>query len=98
MMRRVTLLVALLLATPLSAQEWQVARQSYAFAGSRLDIRVDVTAPGTLQVLRGGPGSVRVASRAARGFTSAGLGDEELTLTLYHNPSAERRNSRWRTK
>lgn len=76
------LAAALLAAAPLGAQEWQVARESFAFAGSRLTIRVDAEAAGTLRVIRGAPGSVAVASRAARGFTAAGLtATEELTLT-----------------
>lgn len=74
-------LAALLLAAPGGAQQWQVARESFAFAGSQLEIQVDVEAPGTLRVIRGAPGAVRVAGRAATGFTGAGLGDERLTLS-----------------
>lgn len=75
-------LLALALAAPVTAQEWQVAREQFAFAGSRLEITVDVEAEGRLRLLRGGPGAVRVAGRAVSGFTAAGLThDEELTLT-----------------
>ena len=75
-------LLTLLLATPLASQEWQVARERFAFAGTRLSIHVDARSPGSLQVIRGAPGSVRVASRATAGLTAAGLAsDEELTLT-----------------
>ncbi|MFP4622923.1 MAG: hypothetical protein ACLFRX_01965 [Gemmatimonadota bacterium] len=83
-----TAMLALVIAWPAAAQEWQVARESFAFAGTRLRILVQADAPGTLQVIRGAPGSVRVASRAVRGFTAAGLADtEELTLTAAgHGP------------
>lgn len=79
-----TLIPGLLLLSgaPASAQEWQVAREQFAFAGSRLDVRIDVETAGSLRILRGGPGTVRVAGRAISGFTAAGLtSDEELTLT-----------------
>jgi hypothetical protein len=81
-MKVVTLaLAAAVLASPAAAQEWQVARETFAFAGSQLEIEVDAYAPGTLRVIRGNPGSVHVAGRAVSGFTGAGLGDERLTLT-----------------
>lgn len=77
-----TPLLALLIAAPAAAQEWQVARESFAFAGSRLTILVDAETPGTLRIIRGMPGSVRIASRAPRGFTAAGLGErDELILS-----------------
>jgi hypothetical protein len=67
---------------PAQAQEWQTARERFAFAGHRLLIQVEVESPGTLRVIRGAPGSVRVAGRAERGFTAAGLAeDDHLTLT-----------------
>ncbi|MDX1673246.1 MAG: hypothetical protein R3314_00485 [Longimicrobiales bacterium] len=75
-------LVALLLATPITAQEWQVAREQFVYVGTRLTIDVDVDAAGTLRLIRGEPGSVRIASRAQRGFTSSGLADDDrLTLS-----------------
>lgn len=75
-------LLALLAAVPATAQEWQVARDTYAFGGSQLTIRVDAHGPGALQVIRGGSGAVTVAARAPTGFTAGGLtADEELTLT-----------------
>lgn len=75
-------LLALLTAAPAMAQEWQVARETYAFAGSQLTIRVEAQGPGALQVIRGGSGAVTVAARADRGFTAGGLtAGEELTLT-----------------
>lgn len=82
-MRRVLIpLLAFLAATPVAAQEWQVARESFAFAGSRLTILVDAEGAGTLRIIRGSYGTVRVASRAPQGFTAAGLThNEELTLS-----------------
>ena len=82
-MRRLLLaLLALLVAAPVAAQEWQVARDQFPFVGTRLTIQVDVEAPGSLQLIRGEPGSVRVASRAQDGFTAAGLADgDRLTLS-----------------
>lgn len=77
-----TALLALLVAAPLAAQEWQVAREQFVFVGSRLSIQVDVEAPGSLRLIRGEPGSVHVASRAQEGFTSSGLStDRHLTLS-----------------
>lgn len=74
--------LALLAAVPAGAQEWQVARDRFAFAGNRLTIRVIAEAAGTLQLIRGADGSVQVAGRARQGFVAAGLSsDEELTLS-----------------
>ena len=82
MSRTVVVLIALAAATPLTAQEWQVARDQFAYAGTRLTIRVDMEASGTLRLIRGEPGAVRVASRSQEGFTSSGLAeDDELTLS-----------------
>lgn len=76
------LLAAAPAAGPASAQEWQVARERFAFAGTRLTIHVAPGPAGNLRIIRGAPGSVRVASRAEQGFAAAGLTrDEELTLT-----------------
>ncbi len=74
-------LTAACVARPASAQEWQVARQSFAFAGASLKVHVDVDAAGSIQILRGAPGSVHVAARTEHGFTDAGLTATEL-LTL----------------
>ncbi|MGK7311232.1 MAG: hypothetical protein ACN0LA_03250 [Candidatus Longimicrobiales bacterium M2_2A_002] len=81
-MSRITAaLFALALAAPVTAQEWQVAREEFAYAGTRLTVRIEADAPGTLRLIRGEPGSVRVASRARQGFTTSGLAeDDELTL------------------
>jgi hypothetical protein len=82
MIRWLTPLLALALAAPLGAQQWQVAREHFAFAGSRLTIHVDVGTEGSLQIIRGAPGAVRVSGRSDTGFTAAGLtADEQLLLT-----------------
>ncbi|MFO7893731.1 MAG: hypothetical protein R6U63_08355 [Longimicrobiales bacterium] len=85
MTRTIVPLLALLVAVPgtgAAAQEWQVAREQFGFAGTRLDIHVDVEAPGSLRLIRGGFGSVRVTSRAQEGFTTSGLADHDrLTLS-----------------
>lgn len=73
--------LALLAWTPVSAQEWQVARERYAFGGTRLTIQVDAETAGSLQVIRGSAGSVAIASRTEHGFTAAGLAESDL-LTL----------------
>lgn len=74
-------LAALVLAVPAPAQEWQVAREQFAFPGTRLTLQVDVEAPGSLRLIRGGPGTVRVAGRARDGFATAGIADQRLTLS-----------------
>ncbi len=74
-------LVAVAVAAPLTAQEWQVARERFTFVGTRLAIDIDVEAPGSLRLIRGEPGTIRVASRARQGFTTSGLADgDRLTL------------------
>jgi hypothetical protein len=73
---------ALALAIPVSAQQWQVAREQFAFAGRQLTIHVDTRVGGTLQIIRGPAGYVRVSGRSGDGMTAAGLtADEHLTLT-----------------
>lgn len=82
MTRIILPILAALVAAPLAGQEWQVAREQFAFAGTRLTITVDADAPGTLRLIRGAPGSVRVASRSQDGFTTSGLAeDDRLTLS-----------------
>ena len=82
-MTRLTIAVlAALVAVPAAAQEWQVAREQFTYAGTRLTIKVDVDAKGTLRLIRGAPGTVRVASRSQDGFTTSGLAeDDRLTLS-----------------
>lgn len=74
--------LAVALATPASAQQWQVSRDQFAFAGRQLTVHIEAEDQGTLRVIRGPAGSVRVAGRADTGITAAGLtADEHLTLT-----------------
>lgn len=75
------ILAVLTLTTHTRAQEWQVAREQFPFVGTRLTLQVDVEAPGSLQLIRGGPGTIRVASRAQHGFTTSGIADRRLTLS-----------------
>jgi hypothetical protein len=75
-------MLAVALATPASAQQWQVARDQFAFAGRQLTVHIEAEDQGTLRVIRGPAGSVRVAGRADTGITAAGLtANEHLTLT-----------------
>jgi hypothetical protein len=82
MIRWLVPVLAVALATPASAQQWQVARDQFAFAGRQLTVHIEAEDQGTLRVIRGPAGSVRVAGRADTGITAAGLtADEHLTLT-----------------
>lgn len=82
MNRCIVALLATVLAGPVSAQEWQVARERFTYVGTDLTIDVEVESGGSLNVIRGEPGVIRVAGRAERGFTAAGLRDHDrLTLT-----------------
>ena len=68
-------------AIPAVAQEWQVSRERFAFVGTRLTVQVDVDAAGSLQLIRGEPGRIRVAGRSQDGFVTSGLAeDDRLTL------------------
>lgn len=57
----------------------------FAFLHSRLTVEVDGETPGTLRLVRGRAGEVRVTGRAARGVATAALAEEpnrgRLTLT-----------------
>jgi hypothetical protein len=82
MIRWIAPILALALAAPAGAQQWQVARDRFAFAGSKLTIHVDVASEGSLTIIRGSAGAVDVAGRSDTGLTAAGLTpDEHLTLT-----------------
>jgi hypothetical protein len=90
MIRWFTPLLALALSAPAGAQQWQVARDQFAFAGRQLTVHVDVETEGTLRIIRGSPGSVRVSGRSDTGLTAAGLtADEHLTLTAAGNGLVE---------
>jgi hypothetical protein len=70
-------LACLLLATPLVAQERQVARRQYTFLDNSLTIDVLSEASGVLRVLRGEPGMVEVAARAPKGFPAFAMGGRD---------------------
>lgn len=78
-------LIALLVlgtAAPLAAQEWLVNREQFSYIGTRLTIEVATEAAGSLQLIRGQPGIVRVAGRVPRGFAASGLSQRNrLTLS-----------------
>jgi hypothetical protein len=75
-------LLGLAIAAPVGAQQWQVAREQYAFAGRQLTVHVEAETEGTLRIIRGAPGAVRVSGQSGAGLTAAGLtADEHLTLT-----------------
>lgn len=70
--------------TALVAQDYEVSRQSWTFLDRRLVINVVGTAPGELQLVRGGRGRIEVAARSDFGFPGFGLGGNftrELRLT-----------------
>lgn len=70
------------LAAPVDAQQWQVAREHFGFAGRALTVQIDVDGEGSLHVIRGSAGIVRVTGRADGGMTAAGLTSRgHLTLT-----------------
>jgi hypothetical protein len=78
----ITALWLALSASAAGAQQWQVERDVFAFAGRQLTIEVDADVEGTLRIIRGAPGVVRIAGRADGGMTAAGLtGRGDLTLT-----------------
>lgn len=77
-------LLLLCFGSPAAGQEWTVLRSTHTFIGNSLTINVDVDAPGTLRVARGGVGQIVVVSRTHGGVgTSAltGRSDDQLTLT-----------------
>lgn len=74
--------LALSAAAPLAGQEWLVNREQFTYIGNRLTIEVATEAEGSLQIMRGRPGIVRVAGRVPRGFAAAGLSaSDQLTLS-----------------
>jgi hypothetical protein len=77
----VTAVVCALAATDLAGQE--MARGSYVYLPTQLEIIVEGDGPGTLRLIRGQEGWVEVAARARDGFPAFGLSstDERLVLT-----------------
>ncbi len=85
-------LVLACLTIPAAGQEWTVLRNAHTFIGRLLTIDVDVDAPGTLLVARGGAGRIVVVTRARRGIGESGLtgrADDRLTLTAIGTDSVE---------
>jgi hypothetical protein len=65
------------------AQEYDTSRRVFNLYDNKLDIDVLATAPGQLQVVRGGSGRVEVAAHAAQGIAAFGLTDDRSsTLRL----------------
>jgi hypothetical protein len=77
----VTALICALAATDLAGQE--MARGSYVYLPTQLEIIVEGDGPGTLRLIRGQEGMVEVAARAREGFPAFGLSPtaERLVLT-----------------
>lgn len=70
--------------SPAAAQEWDVARRTFRFLGSRLTIDVQPGTAGSLQIMRGRHGELEVAGRAIDGFAAfslAGVASDELMLS-----------------
>lgn len=82
-----TLASIVMLAVPMqeaSAQEREVLRRTFTFIENDLTVEIDATAPGELQIARGGLGRIDVAARAANGFAGLGLAGgsaDRLVLT-----------------
>lgn len=89
MTRRLLLvLIGLATATPVAAQEWFVNRERFRYIGTRLTVDVIADGPGTLRILRGQDGWIRVAGRVPTGFAAAGLTDHDhLTLSAAGGPA-----------
>lgn len=90
---RALILIAVAVAvSPARAQEYAVTRRSFTFFDSNLDIDIQATAAGQLQIVRGERGKVEVAAHAAEGIASFGLASEQgsvLTLTALGTNQAE---------
>jgi len=71
-----TTALMLALATPVAAQEHEVARRTFTFIENNLTIEVLGQSPGALHIVRGQPGQIEVAARAADGIAGFGLAGE----------------------
>ncbi|CAN5636473.1 hypothetical protein BH23GEM9_BH23GEM9_06190 [soil metagenome] len=85
-MRSTILVLAAAMLAPAAAraQELDVARRSFPFIESRLEVAVVAALPGELQVIRGERGRIDVAARSTDGFPGFGLGGSltpQLQLT-----------------
>lgn len=78
-----TAALLLALATPVAAQEREVARRTFTFINNDLTIEVLGRSPGALHLVRGEPGQIEVAARAKDGIAGFGLaGDARDRLKL----------------
>jgi hypothetical protein len=71
-----TAALTLALATPVAAQETEVARRTFTFVNNDLTIEVLGRAPGKLHLIRGQAGQIEVAARADDGIAGFGLAGE----------------------
>lgn len=79
-------------ALPVSAQDWGVSRRRFTFLDNEVTVEVLADVPGTLQIVRGEPGSLDVAGRANGGITSFALGGRDgstLRLSVVGGQQAE---------
>jgi len=78
-----TAALTLAIATPVAAQEHEVARRTFTFIGNDLTIEVVGQSPGRLHLVRGQPGQIEVAARTTDGIAGFGLaGDARDRLKL----------------
>jgi len=78
-----TAALMLAIATPVAAQEHEVARRTFTFIGNDLTIEVVGQSPGRLHLVRGQPGLIEVAARTTDGIAGFGLtGDARDRLKL----------------
>jgi hypothetical protein len=67
--------LALVSAAPLQGQQREINRALFTFGKTTLTVDVSVDTEGTLRVIRGQRGEIRVAARAVDGFADFGLKD-----------------------
>ena len=85
-----TAALMLALATPVAAQEHEVARRTFTFIENNLTIEVLGQSPGALHIVRGQPGQIEVAARAPDGIAGFGLAGEARDRLKLTSVGAER--------
>ena len=85
-----TAALMLALATPVAAQEHEVARRTFTFIENDLTIEVVGHSPGALHIVRGQPGQIEVAARAKDGIAGFGLAGEARNRLKLTAVGAER--------
>lgn len=85
-----TAALTLALATPVAAQEHEVARRTFTFIENDLTIEVVGQSPGRLHIVRGQPGQIEVAARASDGIAGFGLAGEARNRLKLTAVGAER--------